>query len=162
MGRGAAYRPPPYGAAAARGAPIDGLACAQRPRERSGAHLEVFAHRHVVLIPAGIGVAPPQRREGARVLGGRCWYELATADPTGLIEIGRGRRLTLGAFFDVWGQPLSRRRLLSFRLPVYAFVDGRRRRGDPRRISLARHRQIVLEVGGYVPPHRVYRYPPGL
>src|SRR5437868_1869679 len=72
VGRGAAFRPPPYGAAVARGAPIDGLACARRSRERSGAHLEVFSHRHVVLIPAGIGIAPRQRREGAQVLGGRC------------------------------------------------------------------------------------------
>jgi hypothetical protein len=96
------------------------------------------------------------------VLGGRCWYPLATADPSGLIEIERGRRATLGAFFDVWGRPLSRTRLLSFRAPVVAFVDGRRWRGDPRRIPLERHRQVVLEVGGYVPPHRVYAYPPGL
>jgi hypothetical protein len=95
-------------------------------------------------------------------VGGRCWYPAVTVDPTGLVEIERGRRISLGALFDVWGQPLSRRRLLSFRSRVLAFVDGRRWHGDPRRIELERHRQVVLEVGGYVPPHRVYRYPPGL
>src|SRR4051812_17771815 len=63
-GRGAAFRPSPYGAAAARAAPVAGLACGRRPAKRHGAHLELFARRHVVLVPAGIGVAPPQQREG--------------------------------------------------------------------------------------------------
>jgi hypothetical protein len=162
VGPGAAFRPGPFGTAAAGREPIDGMACARRPARRDGVHLELFARRHVVLVPAGIGVAPPRRRTGARVLGGRCWYPLATTDPSGLIEIERGRRTTLGAFFDVWGRPLSRTRVLSFRGRLLAFVDGRRWRADPRQIPLARHRQVVLEVGGYVPPHRVYAYPPGL
>jgi hypothetical protein len=45
---------------------------------------------------------------------------------------------------------------------VTAFVGGERRSGDPRRIPLRRHAQIVLQVGGYIPPHRSYRFPPGL
>jgi hypothetical protein len=162
VGPGAAFRPGPSRAAAEWGAPIEGLACSRRPARRDGTHLELFARRHVVVVPAGIGVAPPRRREGARVLGGRCWYPLSTTDPSGVIEIARGRRTTLGAFFDVWGRPLSATRLLSFRAPVHAFVDGRSWTGDPRRIPLGRHRQVVLEVRGHVPPHRVYRYPPGL
>jgi hypothetical protein len=60
--------------------------------------------------------------------------------------------MTLGRFFAIWGQPLRGR----------AYVNGRPWRGDPRRIPLERHAQIVLEVGGYVRPHATYRFPPGL
>jgi len=28
-------------------------------------------------------------------------------------------------------------------------------------VPLARHSEIVLEVGPYVPPHRSYTFPPG-
>jgi hypothetical protein len=34
-------------------------------------------------------------------------------------------------------------------------------RGEPRAIPLARHAQIVLEVGGSIPPHRVFLFGPG-
>ena len=70
--------------------------------------------------------------------------------------------LTLGDLFDVWGQPLSHTRMAGFRGRVRAFVGGRRWNRGPRAIPLARHAQIVLEVGGYVPPHRTYLFPPGL
>jgi hypothetical protein len=157
VGPGPHFRPAP----GAR--PVAGLRCRPGSRERAGAHLELFARRRVVLVPAGIGVAPPRVRDGARVRGGRCRYPAATVDPTGVIEIDVGRRLSLGQFFAVWGRPLGTRRLLSWRgRPVLAFVNGRRHRGDPRGIPLRRHAQVVLEVRGYVPPHRVYRYPPGL
>jgi hypothetical protein len=43
---------------------------------------------------------------------------------------------------------------------VLAFVDGKRRRGDPASIPLARHAQIVL--GGYVAPHPAHRFAGGL
>jgi hypothetical protein len=68
----------------------------------------------------------------------------------------------LGDLFAVWGQPLSRRRLAAFRGRVEAYLDGARWRRDPRRIPLRRHAQVVLEVGGQVPPHARYRFPPGL
>jgi len=42
---------------------------------------------------------------------------------------------------------------------VLAFVGGRRWRGDPRAIPLARHAQIVLEIDGYVPPHASFLFP---
>jgi hypothetical protein len=99
---------------------------------------------------------------GAYVRGGRCSYRVRAREPTGVIEVEPGSRLALGDLFSVWGQPLSRRRLAGFRGPVEAFVAGRRWAGDPRAIPLTRHAQIVLEVGGHVPPHARYRFPPGL
>jgi hypothetical protein len=160
------YRPPSLGTAASRGRPVAGLACRSRSSARFGAHPEVFANRHVVIVPAGVGIAPPRRRQGAYVTGGRCRYAAITQEPTGVIEIERGARLTLGDFFAIWGQPLSPERMATFRARsgerVLAFVDGRRRHGDPRMIPLARHAQIVLELRGYVAPHARYGFPPGL
>jgi hypothetical protein len=135
-------------------------------RRTFGAHLEIFAQRRDVVIPAGIGIAPPRSRDGAYVGGGRCRYPLRTVEPTGLIEFEDGRPLTLGDFFDVWGQPLTRRRVLGFRArrgsSVEVFVNGRRWPGDPRRVPVVRHRAIVVEVGGYFPPTKKYVFPNGL
>ena len=67
----------------------------------------------------------------------------------------------LGDFFAIWGQRLAPRRLLSFRGRVQAFRNGREWKGDPRQMPLARHDEIVLEIGGYVPPHTRYLFPVG-
>ena len=40
-------------------------------------------------------------------------------------------------------------------------VAGREWRGDPRAIPLARHAQIVLQVGPRIPPHPSHRFPLG-
>jgi hypothetical protein len=145
---------------------VRGLKCEPGARARFGVHLELFAGKRVVIVPAGIGVAPPRRRAGAYVVGGRCEYPAITVEPTGVVQVAEGKRLTLGDLFALWGQPLSARRLASFEAApgdsVRAFVAGREWDGDVRAIPLTRHAQIVLEVGGYVPPHRSYRFPPGL
>jgi hypothetical protein len=122
-----------------------------------------------VVVPAGIGIAAPQRRQGAVVTGGRCVYPLRTTDPTGVVEVdarGLAGVPTVGLLFALWGEPLSARRLAGFeargRAGVVAFVDGRRWGGDPRAVPLRRHAQIVLELGAFVPPHPRYTFPPGL
>jgi hypothetical protein len=162
FGRGPRYRPPALNVRVALASSIGGLACRAGGGQRYGAHVELFARRRVIAIPAGIGVAPPQRHDGAYVRGGRCSYPLRTLEPTGVIELTPGPTRTLRDFFAVWGQPLSTRRLLSFRGPVLAFVDGRAWSGDPGAIALGRHAQIVLEVDGALPPHRLYRFAQGL
>jgi hypothetical protein len=166
IGRGGLYDVPSLGYRTAAGRSVGDLLCTS-PRHRTfGAHLEIFANRRDVVIPAGIGVAPPRRRDGAYVSGGRCRYPLRTVEPTGLIEVEDGRPLTLGDFFDVWGQPLTSRRVLGFRagrgMSVAVFVNGRRRAGDPRSVPLEWHRAIVVEVGGYFPPTKKYLFPNGL
>lgn len=172
IGSGPRYRPKPAGrltasaASVASAAPIGDLRCTRAPGERFGVHLEIFAREIDVVIPAGIGIAPPLRRDGAYVRGGRCSYPARTVEPTGLIEVEKGSPLTLGNFFDIWGQPLSSSRVLTFRARsgrrVSAFVDGRQWRGSLRSIPLQRHKAIVVEVGGYFPPTERYLFPPGL
>jgi hypothetical protein len=110
-------------------------------------HLELFARRRVVIVPARIGV----RRD--------CRYPLRTTMPTGVIELDRPG-LTVADFFAVWRMPLSARRLLSFRGPVAAYVDGERWEGGVRAIPLYDGAEIVLETGGFIPPHRTFLFPP--
>lgn len=109
--------------------------CAHTPSQR--VHLELFANRRVVLIPPGIG----------------CW----TNDPTGVVHYREPA--TLGSFFRAWKQTLSPTRLLSFRGRVLAFRNGRRLHGDPRAIPLRDGDELVLEIRGYIPPHRFYLFP---
>lgn len=158
FGRGAPYRPPALNPAVAAGRPVAGMACGPAGR-RFGVHLELFARRRVIAIPAGIGVAVAQRR-GAYVLAGRCSYPARTVESSGVFELARP--LTLGAVFAIWGQRLAPTQMLSFSGPVSAYVDGRPWPGDPRAIPLRRHAQVVLASGGVVVPHAVYRFAPGL
>ena len=156
IGVGPRYHPP-AGAHA-----VAGLRCSAHSVDRVGVHVELFANRRVVLVPPGIGIAGPVVRRHGRVVGGRCSFPLRTREPTGTVELARGARLTLGEFFAVWGQPLTRGRLLAFRGRVRAYMNGRARGGNPRRIALAPHANVVLEVGGHVPPHPGYLFPGGL
>jgi hypothetical protein len=157
IGVGGRFHPPP-GSATRAGRPVAGLRCTRVPVRRFGVHVEVFAAHRVLLLPAGIGVAQPWVRSGAEIRGGRCSYPARTVDPTGVVEVAENSRLTLGSLFSLWQKPLGRRRLLGFRGQVQAFVDGRLWVGDPRRIPLRRHAEIVLEIGGFVPPHAHYRF----
>ena len=143
IGHGPQFTPPRVG----RAAPA-AMACTRGPATAAArAHLELFARKRAIVIPANIGV-----RRG-------CRYPLRTLTPTGVIEIGR-HGLTVGDLFAVWRMPLSGGRMLTFRGEVKAYVAGKRRRGDVRAIPLTDGRQIVLEVGSYVPPHSFYLFPP--
>lgn len=127
------------------------------------AHAEVFASGHVVVIPAGIGVAPPLRRRGAYVDRGRCTYPIWTVEPTGLLLMQNHRALTLGQLFQVWGQALNHRMVASFVAPkgagVSVFIDGAPWRGNPSSAPIAASSQVTIEVGAYVPPHGHYTFP---
>ena len=128
------------------GRPVGALRCGNAP-VRTAVHVELFAARRVIIVPAGIGRGPG------------CAYPLSTAAPTGVVRV-RGAA-TLGDLFRIWGKPFGRERLLSFRGRVAAFVGARRVAGDPRAIRLAPHAQIVLEVGRHVAPHPSYLFPKG-
>jgi hypothetical protein len=161
IGVGRAYRPRPAPAAVRAGQPVGALRCTT-DGDRFGVHVEVFAKRRVVIVPAGIGVARPYRTSLGTVAAGGCSYAMRTLTPTGVVEVLAGSKLTLAHLFRVWGQPLGPQRLVGFRGAVLAFVGGRRWPGDPRSIPLRRHAQIVLEVGGYVAPHPRFLFPGGL
>jgi hypothetical protein len=161
-GIGDARRLPSLGEHARRGLAIGDLRCTTARRPVAAAHLELFARGHVVIVPAGLGVAPPRRRAGAYVTGGRCRYPIWTSEPTGLVRLAR-RDLTLGDLFALLGQPLSRGRMARWRATVRAHVSGVPWRGDPRSIPLTPHAQVVVQAGPPVlRPNAGYRFPAGL
>jgi hypothetical protein len=157
VGRGPRFQPGVSG-------PVVGV-CRPRLGPRYGSHIELFAENRVVIVPAGIGTLPPRTELSGRITSARCYGELATLEPTGLVLVRPGSRATVAGLFHAWGQPLSTVRLGPFGAPsgtrVRVFVDGRAWRAAPGAVLLARHAVIVLEVGPYVPPHVSYRFPPG-
>ncbi|MDT4938123.1 MAG: hypothetical protein QOG80_1794 [Pseudonocardiales bacterium] len=161
IGAGPRYRPAAAPSAVRAGQPVGALRCGP-DATRFSVHLELFANRRAIVIPAGIGVASPYRRAGADVRPEGCVYPVHTTEPTGVIRVGL-RDATLGDLFRVWGQGIGRRRLLSFgsHTRVRAFVNGVERLGDPRNTPLTHHDQVVLEIRGYVPPHTSYLFPKG-
>ena len=166
IGPGALYHPGPRGPLLAPGRTTAGNSCSGAGERRAGAHLELFARGLVVLVPAGIGIAPPLHSAGEMKVSGGCSYPARTREPTGVIEVVPDSRSTLGGFFALWGQPLGPRRLAGFRAAgverVRAWVNGRSWPGDPRSIPLLQHSEIVLELGRFVPPHASYRFEKGL
>jgi hypothetical protein len=159
IGAGPRYRPSVRTAGSARPP-----RCESTLGPRYGVHLELFAANRVVLVAPGIGLRRPWRSVGGRITQARCYGALATIDPTGVVYVRPGARLTVGDVFGAWGRPLRTNRMLSFRTGgrVRAYVDGRHwTRTAPSAIPLRRHAEIVLELGPYVPPHRSFVFPPG-
>jgi hypothetical protein len=157
IGRGPRFAPPISG-------PVTGR-CARQLGNRDGVHVEVFAANRVLIVPAGIGARPPRSFADGRLVRSRCYGDLVTVDPTGVVLVRPGSHLVLSALFRDWGQPLSPTRVASFSAPagapVAVFVNGRRWGGSPATVPLRAHSEIVVEVGPHVPPHASYTFPPG-
>ena len=155
------YQLPATTAATRRAAALGTLSCRPARHPLRAAHVELFVRGRAVLLPAGIGIAPPAAISGGRVLGGRCRYPLSTADPTGVISVNQPGGRTLAQLFRIWGQPLGRHRLLGFRshAPLRAFVDGRTWHHGVRRMPLRDHAEIVIELGRLIAPHSFYLFP---
>jgi len=119
-------------------------------------HLELFARRRVVVVPTAIGVRGAQIRFG-RVVAARCRTRIWTTDPSGVVRYTG--TASLGDVFRTWGEPLGRDRLLGFGGRVRVYRNGDRVAGAPGGLRLRDGDEVVLEVGGYVPPHRGFRFP---
>lgn len=119
-------------------------------------HLAIFVDGQPVAVPANIGIHPD------------CITWLHTHDSSGVlhIEAPEPRTYTLGAFFQVWGQPLDATHLLDHvadaQHQVRAFVNGQLYSGAPETIPLDPHAVIVLEFSPpFVTPPE-FTFPPGL
>ena len=94
-------------------------------------------------IPASVG------RPSAK----RCLYWLHTHTPDGIfhIEAPQARSFTLGDFFMVWDQPLTKTAASSAhtsrRESAKVWVNGKQFTGNPRSIPLVAHADIVIQVG---------------
>ena len=143
------YTPPARPAAVIAGAPVGAFRCG-RPGPTFRIHLELFVDRKVVIVPAGIGTAESG-----------CRYPVSTEGPDGIVRVGPGS--TLADVFAVWGQRLDAHHLARFssNTPLRAYVGGKLVRGPVRAVPLTRHAQIVVELGGYVPPHPYFLFAGG-
>jgi hypothetical protein len=152
------------------GQQIDGISCqsSEQVLFHIHAHLTILVDGVSRQVPAGIGIAPPYQLEqtsrGAFIAGGTCFMWLHTHSADGIIhtESPIQRTYTLGNFFDLWGQPLSRDRVGPAHGPVTALFDGGVFRGSPRRIPLLPHAQIQLEVGTPLVAPEHIGFPSGL
>jgi hypothetical protein len=147
IGVGPRYHPPPG---------LHGV-CVRAPLSAGARlHVELFARRRVIVVPGAVGLRGARFRFG-RAFAARCRARLWTTDPTGVVRFERPA--SLRDFFRVWGEPLARARLLSFRGRVRLYRNGVRVPNDPRKFRLRDGDELVLEVGAYVRPHRSYRFP---
>jgi hypothetical protein len=130
------------------GDPVAGISCdaMEGMRIHIHQHLTLIDHGNAVLIPPNVG----------RPLIRPCLYWVHTHTPDGIIHIESptARTFTLGDFFAVWGQPLSRTQAASMKsakgAPLKFWVDGKPYSGDPRKIQLTAHADVVIEAG---PPY---------
>ena len=127
------------------GQSINGISCDAQEGQRIHIHqhLAIFDHGKTVTIPQYIGIPAAAR----------CLYWLHTHTPDGIIhvEAPMDRSFTLGDFFAVWGQPLTRRRAASAKIKkresMRVWLNGMRYQGDPAQIPLTAHADIVIQVG---------------
>jgi hypothetical protein len=106
-------------------------------------HLDLYADGKKITVPSQIGIASS----------GGFISDLHTHDSTGImhVEAAQVRSFSLGQFFAVWGLRLDAKCLGSLcaaagkQLKVW--VDGEPVAGDPTRIVLEEHQEIVLAYG---------------
>jgi len=138
-----------FAASAARGQAmgqtIKGISCDAQEGQRIHIHqhLAIYDHGKAVTIPQFIGI--PQAA--------RCIYWLHTHTPDGIIhvEAPMDRSFTLGDFFAVWGQPLDKKHAASAVAKrgdqLRVWVNGTRYSGDPAKIPLTAHADILIQAG---------------
>jgi hypothetical protein len=124
--------------------PIHGISCDAMEGNR------IHIHQHLLILDHGTPVQVPF--DVGRPASGECLYWLHTHTPDGVIHIESpsNRTFTLGDFFAIWGQPLSVTRASTADAKtgkLKMFVDGKPYDGDPNKIPLSAHTDIVLEAG---------------
>lgn len=139
-----------------QGKPVDGLPC-YGPLNQTSLDYIYHAHSHLAIYKDGVRLAIPQL---IGVVGNdeafntTCFYPLHTHDYSGTLHVEplTYDRATLGQFFDIWGQPLTRTNVAGQQnTPVVIYVrDGGNLRiyqGNPADIELKSYRSIVIQLG---------------
>jgi hypothetical protein len=127
------------------GQPIAGVSCDAMEGNR------IHIHQHLLILDHGKPVPVPL--DVGRPASGECLYWLHTHTPDGVIHIESpaNRTFTLGDFFAIWNQPLTTTRAASAAAgrgeKLKTWLDGKPYAGDPAKIPLTAHADIVIEVG---------------
>ena len=102
---------------AAKGDTVQGVSCqsSEQPAYHIHTHLAVYVDGKLRPITAGVGIVEPQSQQGANppFYGAtNCYYWLHVHTQDGVIHVESPttRKYTLGQFFAIWGQPLSKTR----------------------------------------------------
>ena len=136
------------------GQPVHGIRC--EAMEGSVLHI----HQHLAIFDHGKPVGIPE--DVGRPLAGACFYWLHTHTPDGIIHVESPffHTFTLGDFFDIWGQPLSRTNVAGAKPrpgeKTVVWVDGNVYTGNPRAIELTAHLDVTIDVGP--PAHKPVPY----
>jgi len=128
------------------GQPVASISCdsGEQLATHYHAHLQILYHGQPVNVPPQVGILSS------------CFYWLHTHDTTGVIHIEApksqaARQFTLRDFFRIWGQPLSSKQVATFPISgsdqLQVWVDGKPYTGDPGKIVLSSHENVVLEIG---------------
>ena len=141
-GPGPRYLPAGRAPPRSRPASRSGRSPAGPPARSFRVHLELFADRKVIVVPAGIGVAPSRLRlpgRGRPLPAGSSRSRAARASRSATSSASGASRSTPTT------SPRSPRSA-----PVRAYVGGRLVRGPLGAIPLTPHAEIVLELGPYL------------
>jgi hypothetical protein len=138
----------------ASGQTVDGIQCGSSEQTlfHVHSHLTIFVNGAPRQVPYGIGIPGAQVSQSAQgpfVGTGNCFYWLHTHAADGIVHIESpvNRTYTLGDFFDIWNQPLSKNQVGPVHGKVTAFYNGALYTANPRDIPLGRYHQIQLDVG---------------
>jgi hypothetical protein len=128
------------------GQPVAGIECnvGEQLSTHYHAHLTILYHNQPATVPGQVGITTT------------CLYWMHTHDASGVIHVEApksvsSRVFTLGDFFQVWNQPLSKSQVATFKVgsgdQLKMWVDGKPYTGDPRNIVLKSHTQVVVQIG---------------
>jgi hypothetical protein len=137
------------------GAPIAGVTCMGTPVSHTHSLISIYRDGIRMAVPHSVGLVG-------------CTYELHTHDRSGAVHVepNMARPLTLGQFFAVWGQPLSRTAVAGVAGPVRFYVIDKeiltRFDGNPVDIVLGPHKEIIIVTGTAPVVLPKYRWPANL
>jgi len=147
---------------AATGDTVQGVQCdaSEQVVYHIHTHLAVYVNGALRPISPGIGIVEPvaqQTANGAFYSASKCYYWLHVHAQDGVIHIESPTKsaYTLGQFFAIWGQPLTRTRVGPASGTLTVYVNGKRYTGDPTGIPLGSREDIQISVGTAVPPQPV-------
>lgn len=132
-------------AMSAAGQPIVGISCDAQEGQR------IHIHQHLVILDHGKPVLVPE--DVGRPNSNQCLYWLHTHTPDGIVHIEAplNRSFTLGDFFAIWGKPLSKTQAATASAAkgttLQVWVNGKQYTGDPNKIELLAHSDIVIMAG---------------
>ena len=140
---------------------VDGYACAnENITFHQHTHLTVFNGTSEMVVPEAIGIFMPARSAGGLEIQdlnnpASCLTSLHTHDKSGSMHVENATPIfpTLGQFFDIWGQPLSRTQVANLSGTVRVYITNVDAgtppvefMGDPRSIPMSQHNEISIFV----------------